>query len=803
MAMRRTIPEAPYLPVAGLNADNNGLSVRPEECVDSLNLRFFQKEVSTRSGTKRIALNTPSGDPILKFHTFKKPNGSEELFGFTKNNVLKYNSSSQQWDHILGPSLEDCETSTGWTLGTGQTIPPASIGASAFAYHGTYSLGFKLADCGAYLDLIQKTGLTWNLTTAVSISFYFYSLAPARNVTLQLYDGVTLKESHDIVWPTGGWTRITVVLTDPTLLTSITKIVFVDNDADTLSAAQFRYLDYFTANNTTLANVEFWHTTDFIDNSVGSSVIACGSNPPKANDPEDDTASRVMLYYDQANSVWKTLTQYKELAKVDELETGKLGPSIASVITCTDKLADMTAGTDTVVGGTFYIYTLTGGTLATASAVESATVDTNHAGFFLVPTDTTRIKDGANNYIYKDGTKWSLEFLDDFYKDQQLYVAYIFKTTSTYKPRFVWNFHNRLFMGNTVESGTYYPWRLRWTEVADMTTVISSNYQDLIDNDVTPIVGGDYQAMYLSIFKTGSIVKGQWNGTAFQFDTAWKDGTYAGRTIQTFQHRQYYLGLDDVYSWDGATKMSITMDQENISTRIRDKIFSVINFDELNNCFGNLYPKYNEYWLWIVKTGETTPSSVFVYNILRNTWQYFEFSATNCVGFFHQEAGNTIASLVGNISEQAWTFAGSALSGTLDSAVLGYTAGDCYIIDDSLGTDGGYYDATGTWVAGTPISSRLITRDFIFADIPKKERVQDVEFEAYGTSVDVSCSGDYEIDPLNFTSLQTITLTPAQKSRHYFPDQVCQHIRFCFKASAYIAIRWIIPYAVVHNLKDE
>jgi hypothetical protein len=48
MAYKAPVPESPYFPSDGLNADASGLSIKKTECSDILNMRISRREVFTR-----------------------------------------------------------------------------------------------------------------------------------------------------------------------------------------------------------------------------------------------------------------------------------------------------------------------------------------------------------------------------------------------------------------------------------------------------------------------------------------------------------------------------------------------------------------------------------------------------------------------------------------------------------------------------------------------------------------------------------------------------------------------------------
>jgi len=460
------------------------------------------------------------------------------------------------------------------------------------------------------------------------------------------------------------------------------------------------------------------------------------------------------------------------------------------------------SGFDSVVEGSFSIYCAELGTLATASSI----LDSDR--YKLVPTDVTKIQSGANSYVKSDGTEWKLEFLSDQFNGYKLYVAYTYKITSTYKPRFVWSFHNRLLMANTYEGSTYFPFRVRWTGAGDITLVSDISYSDLVDKDIASIVAGEMLGFYLNIYKTSSIVKCSYVGgtSVFLFSTVWEEGIYAGRTLISFRNRHYVLSKNDVVLWDGMKMWSITqtLGAEDSPYRTRDEILNDLNADKTNNAFGALFPRYKEYWLFIPGTDETYPSHLYIYSILKDIWYYFEFpTGFTCASFLHLQGSPTIDELIGTIDEQNWILSGGYTEGLLTSMVLGKESNGIDVLDDTMGADAGYFEADGTWNAGTAISTRLITRDFIYTDLPNEDRTQQLDYEAFGGDVNVSYSNLYTKTTAAFQNVVTMTLSPEFRERRYFPDAVGQHIRFMFEATEYWAIRWAQPYAVVTEFQNE
>lgn len=103
-----------YFPSGGLNSDTNSLYVKDTEFTGVTNLRIKPNSIQTRNGCKAYGnsdVTTPAtsmrhdGNATLHFHAYKIPNGNEEYFAFTKNNVYKYNHASTAWTSVLDSSV--------------------------------------------------------------------------------------------------------------------------------------------------------------------------------------------------------------------------------------------------------------------------------------------------------------------------------------------------------------------------------------------------------------------------------------------------------------------------------------------------------------------------------------------------------------------------------------------------------------------------------------------------------------------------------------------------------------------------
>lgn len=552
----------------------------------------------------------------------------------------------------------------------------------------------------------------------------------------------------------------------------------------------------------------FWSTTDFIDQNIGSTVIAACSAPVNDISAETDSSVRKLLYWNSTDSEFQTLSLAENVDIVDE----DIGMTIAGTTTVqtdgdgTGYILAKVDATNTLYPGTFTLSTDELGTFAYSDGTPRVVGGVNV--YPLIPVDQTRIQAGDSSYIRVDGKKLSISFLTTDYAGLKVKVSYTYQEPSYTRPRFVKNYYNRLMMANMAESDdagatwNYYPWRVRWTEVGLYSKIVFTSYQDVVEIDTGGIVGWQEQGFYLTVLKRNTIYKCSHIGgdVTFLFQAAWRQGSPSGRTLETFNGMQYFVGDDDVYSWDGNTLRSITIDSENGNFRVKNSILNLITFDNALTIFSSLDYRNKEYWIWI--PGSTT-TTVFVYSIPYDTWTKFTYSKVHySVGYGRVEVATsgTWDGTPGTWDQQGGNFS-EALEG-LDKIQFFGTSGYVYASDEKLSLDYAVISA-GAITSSTSIPSSLITKDFIFSDVYRMDRTQRVELDLYGTSVVVGWDGTFSQDTSVFRQLNTVPLTPAWERRYYYPDAVAYQVRFSLTSDSYIALRLINIYALDSRLADR
>lgn len=191
---------------------------------------------------------------------------------------------------------------------------------------------------------------------------------------------------------------------------------------------------------------------------------------------------------------------------------------------------------------------------------------------------------------------------------------------------------SRLILAHTTESGTIHPRRLRWTVIGDMSDFsgLGSGFVDLVD---TPdfIMGIEDLQGQLVIYKERNIYLAQNTGNVFlPFAFSQKIqgiGIFAPNSLANDGERHFFVGNDDIYSFDTVTLRSLTQPfgqpqvfGKTTASRIRRSFFETINSDAVDNIFGFVDKRNKEYVLFTPTQGSTFPNLVWRYNYEEDTW---------------------------------------------------------------------------------------------------------------------------------------------------------------------------------------
>jgi hypothetical protein len=248
------------------------------------------------------------------------------------------------------------------------------------------------------------------------------------------------------------------------------------------------------------------------------------------------------------------------------------------------------------------------------------------------------------------------------------------KTCTTYGNYFV--------VGNTIEAGTSYPTRIRWSDINNQNSFPVLNYIDveLSDGDkIVSIVAFD-ESVY--IFKQRSIyqmlITGLSGPDAFIIRPVSRNiGAWAKNSVQVIPSVGIaFLAQNTAY-----------LLSDNGLSPIGDPIqrtFDTIQRSQWANTVAGVYPKKYQYWL-AVSTAGTTNSEVLVYDYVQKNWTTYDDMSLSMMSQAQNSTGDNIL-LTGGYTGVTW----QQDNGTVDqiasvtgsSITASYTTGDLF--SDSL-----------------------------------------------------------------------------------------------------------------------
>ncbi|KKN72860.1 hypothetical protein LCGC14_0407150 [marine sediment metagenome] len=341
-----------------------------------------------------------------------------------------------------------------------------------------------------------------------------------------------------------------------------------------------------------------------------------------------------------------------------------------------------------------------------------------------------------------------------------------------YKCKVVRQFYNHLFLLNTTESGTAVPQRVRWSDVGDPEdwTTGDAGSNDLVD---TPgwIMGADLLGDHLVIYKEDSIILCDWIGGTSIYSFVTKvtgTGLYAQNTLVNVKDRHFFLGTDNVYTYDGSNVSS------SIGDNIRDELFSTIDAQYKDRCFAFKLDQYHQYWLCI-PTSSAYPDMAWVYNWKDKSWFKRPLPATAAVLWKEQTLTN-------------W----DSIDATWDSLSISWDDKNFSEVYSALflGTSDGYinkYDFASTNDDGSAIDGFFETPDY-FKTEGQEERDRSVtplwlrwlglKFYAKGDGVTLHYSTD---EGTTWTSIGTTTLTSSFAEYTVDLSTSADRLRFRFR----------------------
>ena len=762
----KCISDGPYFPVRGMNPDANGLLTRKDEASFILNCEVSSLGIRQRRGTT----------PLKPFH-------------ITLKNF---------------PEHPDAE--------------------------GEYSPGMGLIVGRQYYIFVDY-------------KIWYNTSEDKWNITQSMSDGpgdllLAKNDSQDLRPPETGWylntDTFTLVLSGYTYSQDQDDIIELHKYYHPVEGSIifafcedkiYRYSEDWTSVNhevkltevscdTTFTGLNEWSITNIVDKKLGSTVVAAGCVHTPIGFPYTDGPSRVLLYYDLASGTFKELDL--KVALPDELTYDDL---ISVPSSPTVQVFTTSDATVPIVSGTAYLVVEDVGVIAYASLTENGTKQ------LLLPVDYTQVAQNDNSYLDLATGEVSLEFLTTDFNGRKLHLYYEYTSIVTHKPVCISGYRNSLVIANLYEDSEYYPWLVRYTKQGDITMLRERDYQELVVEDVSPILTmraleTDASSTIIGplyFFKANSIVRGTYNQSfnlkdnipMFNFELAYSEGILGTRTLVNIMGKLVYLGRNDIYIFDGVNRVSLTRDNATGNSRVRNFMLANLDLMNLNYCFAYYDENAHLYVIHLKFMGDESrfPEYALVYNFELNQWTAYKYPPTSAGVVADIPASGTISQLSTRINALQGKI--KDLSGVVDKYVLLSQPNTLFVVSEhETGIDkrSSYMpNETGDeleW-AGSAFDSYVITKDFFANELQTDDRVERIHFEGKTGIAHWSYSNEYSISPEEFENEQDVQMGSKFKRYNYFIDRVAQHIRFNVTLTNGAKLRWLQVFSVQQEFTNE
>jgi len=338
-------------------------------------------------------------------------------------------------------------------------------------------------------------------------------------------------------------------------------------------------------------------------------------------------------------------------------------------------------------------------------------------------------------------------------------------------------FVNHVVLLGTLEGGTSYPQRVRWSDTADPTTWIpadnnTAGYEDLYD-DESFIVDGAVLGPYFIVYKGTSIVRTEFVGTTerlFNFDTViTTEGLLATNCVIDLGSEHAFAGANGIYRYQGAFEL-VDID-EKIWPQMYSKDKELDPTQAPKTSFMAYIQELDEAWFFYPRVDATYPDKLARYNFIEKAWTFREFSIEiTGYGFHKNTTSLRWADLVGSWLVQ--TFRWGSSSASVGSPTI--------ILLSGTGSKQAYeYDYVTSTDNGTAIAWEFITKEFFHPQ--HSTRTNWLDFQAKGSSVTIEYSKDGGI---TFRPWGTVALTTDYKRYRKHKQIVSDRIRWKFSGTS-------------------
>lgn len=790
--------ESPYFPFKGVNVDSNGLAMDPEECSMCRNFDILGTDMELRPGSISLSANRiwlPKED-VIHFEEFKHPNGTTLLFAFTDRDIYFYDPI-EGWNTCIDIDLFQGHTFNNWS--TTQIVDKV-LGATLIAAGSWLSAGNEASTKGdervlIYFDqsdyLFKRFDMLQQIPVVEEDTLKAY---PEANAAKLYFLGVSMELLNSSKWKDHSTTEVKVSFASTvggTKDPAVTIVMKKDDDS----------------------------VTSIFEEATQAEISVLGNGEVRATDiasalSGNENISRILRTLDSSFNVplaAQAKTYFKK--SVSGIVTGN---KLVNNITDTAGFSSIVPHTFTLSLGTgegiiaqagTTVHSLPVGKAALGDAADGVSVDC----YRLVPTNFEIASYDTDSYVRVDGLEWQIRILRPTYAGAALLANYDYYQTSPYKPVYVATHRNALVIGNTYEDGVYFPWRLRWSEINDISKIKFYSYQDFLQRKLSSIIGiatlntviNNDAAGFLYVHLNDFIYRGVPDNQLFlRFEIAYLEGVLCPKTIVEADGMFFYVGNNDIYAFDGLNRQSITKRDKSEHTRVRNYIYSNLDYFNLDKNFAVYDSARRKIWFFFKfnNNAGTYAKDVAVYDIDARIWYFYSVPETSAVTYAKIVSPTTpIDALRGNIADLTGNIEDLSVSLPYMQRVVAAMTKEVYVY-----AGGTYKDKISSVSAGEDIVGELITRDFIGKFLENQDRVEQVKVEASGEGFIIGYNTDYSLSSSEFSLQEERVISNKYKLYDYFPDITHYHVRFLLKVvSKKISFKWLQVYRIIQELTND
>ena len=339
-------------------------------------------------------------------------------------------------------------------------------------------------------------------------------------------------------------------------------------------------------------------------------------------------------------------------------------------------------------------------------------------------------------------------------------------------------FTNHLLLMHTIEGGTVFPQRIRWSEPgSDSDFNESVNFNDLYDSEDF-VVATETLGTFQVIYKERSIYRMEFLGLA---DQTWQftrtidgEGAVNQDAVINLGDEHVFMGNANIYKYDGNFSL------DPIGDSIFDKIFAQdgeLNPEFTSRVFAVYVEELDEGWWFYPSGNDEFPKNMLKLKVSSGAWSIRKFDVSlSGFGFYQAQADVTWQTIIGT-----W----EAYVGPWLSKKVQTNAPTLHILSqDQLRVY--EYDYITAADDGTAIPFEFVTKDFY---VPNRElRFDRYDFMMKGTSILIEASFDQGI---SFETLGTVSPGNVFSRQRLFKQFIGRSIRFRFTGSSGFGLSWI------------